>query len=298
MTDVDSLFRRFEANLRMSPSTVESVRLRYRAITRRLNLDFWEIESETQHSWYAGSYGRGTAISTSDIDILVELSADLQKQYWAATLFGQNGPSQLLQKVKNSLQRTYPTTRLRGDGQVVVVEFSDKTKFEVVPVFNEGCGTFSYPDTHKGGSWPEMRPKAELAAFNDLARARPGGLKKFCRMLRAWNQEFCSVLSGQAIDAMAYEYWQTSKWADESPFLYFDWHIRDFFAYWADEFNRGGVVVAPGTRRCIEISDMGQNVEFFNTLRGIAKEAAECSYESESGSKYWRLIFGDRFPAS
>lgn len=50
MTDVNSLFRQFEARLRMSPSTVDSVQQRYRRITWSLNKDFWGIGSEEQHS--------------------------------------------------------------------------------------------------------------------------------------------------------------------------------------------------------------------------------------------------------
>ena len=68
MGDENRLFRQFEANLRMTPATVSAVRNRYHAITRRINVDFWGTSSDTDHSWYAGSYGRGTAISTSDHD--------------------------------------------------------------------------------------------------------------------------------------------------------------------------------------------------------------------------------------
>ena len=296
MTDVNSLFRRFEATLRMSPNTVDSVRQRYRRITWRLNQDFWNINSDTEHSWYAGSYGRGTAISTSDIDILVELPSDLYKRYWTQSLVGQNGPSRLLQTVKNSLQQTYPATRLRGDGQVVVVEFSDGVRFEVVPVFSESYQTLIYPDTHNGGRWLQMKPALESHAFTELSRMKPGGLKKFCRMLRAFNKKYRSPLSGQAIDAMAYEYWDFSSWSEKLPYTYFDWHVRDFFAYWKNEFSRGGVVLAPGSQRHIQVSDLATNIELFNTFHDIAQSAIK--YENQGNTEFWRLIFGEKFPES
>ena len=135
MGDENRLFRQFEANLRMTPATVSAVRNRYHAITRRINVDFWGTSSDTDHSWYAGSYGRDTAISTSDIDILVELPSGEYNNAWAQSLFGGNGPSELLQKVKRSLSATYPQTKLRGDRQVVVAEFTDGVRFEIVPVF-------------------------------------------------------------------------------------------------------------------------------------------------------------------
>ena len=46
---------------------------RYKTITRAINSEFWNSISDTQHSLYVGSYGRGTAIDTSDLDVLVQL---------------------------------------------------------------------------------------------------------------------------------------------------------------------------------------------------------------------------------
>ena len=50
-----------------------SISTRYKRVTRAINSEFWNSSSEIAHSLYVGSYGRGTAIDTSDIDILVEL---------------------------------------------------------------------------------------------------------------------------------------------------------------------------------------------------------------------------------
>mgnify|MGYP002674593051 FL=1 len=35
---------------------------RYRRITRSVNRTFWNTDSDVAHSFYVGSYGRGTAI--------------------------------------------------------------------------------------------------------------------------------------------------------------------------------------------------------------------------------------------
>ena len=42
---------------------------RYCTVTSAMNREFWNITSDRQNSIYVGSYGRGTAIDTSDIDI-------------------------------------------------------------------------------------------------------------------------------------------------------------------------------------------------------------------------------------
>ena len=85
---------------------------RYKTITKAVNGDFWDTNSETAHSRYVGSYGRGTAIDVSDLDVLVELPNEEYDHF--ASLTG-NGPSRLLQAVKKAIQDTYPRTDVRGD---------------------------------------------------------------------------------------------------------------------------------------------------------------------------------------
>ncbi len=48
---------------------------RYRTVTRAINREFYDSYSEVEHSLYVGSYGRCTAVDTSDIDIMVILPA-------------------------------------------------------------------------------------------------------------------------------------------------------------------------------------------------------------------------------
>src|SRR5690606_6007564 len=96
---------------------------RYKAITRRLNTDFWNTVSDTSHSLYVGSYGRNTAINGfSDLDMVFELPSTLYFQY---DKYAGNGQSALLQAVRNSMRKTYSTSDIGGDGQVVVVKFTD-----------------------------------------------------------------------------------------------------------------------------------------------------------------------------
>ena len=47
---------------------------RYRTVTAAINRGFWNILNDTQNSLYVGSYGRGTAIDSSDLDILMILN--------------------------------------------------------------------------------------------------------------------------------------------------------------------------------------------------------------------------------
>lgn len=84
---------------------------RYKRVTRAINSEFWNSSSEIAHSLYVGSYGRGTAIDTSDIDILVELPEDEYNRY--DSIKG-NGQSRLLQAIKNAILQTYPKSDTCG----------------------------------------------------------------------------------------------------------------------------------------------------------------------------------------
>ena len=53
--------------------TRQTIARRYHNITKIINAAYWNSNSASDHSRYVGSYGRGTAVKTSDIDILIEL---------------------------------------------------------------------------------------------------------------------------------------------------------------------------------------------------------------------------------
>ena len=113
---VSSDFSSFCSNLRMSDEAVSKIRNRFKQITKRINIGYWDSASETSNSLYVGSYGGGTEIWTSDIDIIVQLPFALYKKY---DNYSSNGQSALLQDVKTVLERTYSTPHLKGDGQVI-----------------------------------------------------------------------------------------------------------------------------------------------------------------------------------
>ena len=197
----------------ISSDTRSLISSRYKRITRAFNSEFWNSTSETDHSLYVGSYGRNTAINTSDLDVMVILPED---EYEHFTSLKGNGPSKLLQAVKNALRSTYPNTSIRGDGQVVVVNFSDGMKFEILPAFQhmvgygyyrQWDGTYIYPDSNMGGNWLSTNPKAEQDAIAEKNASTNGLLVETCKHIRyIRDTEYSSYhLSGILIDAFVYE---------------------------------------------------------------------------------------------
>ncbi len=161
-----------------------TISTRYKNITRRLNTDYWATTSDTAHSLYVGSYGRGTATQGfSDLDMIFRLPYE---EYVKYNNYAGNGQSALLQAVKRSIEKTYSKTSIRGDGQVILVPFTDGITFEVVPAFANKDDSFTFPDANGGGSWKTTDPKPEIAAIRARNNVCNGNLKSLCRMMRAW----------------------------------------------------------------------------------------------------------------
>ena len=190
---------------------------RYKRITRAVNAEFWGIGNDTAHSRYVGSYGRGTAIDTSDIDILIELPREEYERYDAHK---GNGQSRLLQAVKTAIQSTYSRSDISADGQVVVIKFSDGMKFEILPAFQQvdwlgnWNGKYNYPDSNMGGNWRSTNPKAEQEAMAAKNRESNGLLYDTCKHMREIRDSHFSSyhLSGIVIDSFVYHHIDDWHW--------------------------------------------------------------------------------------
>lgn len=271
-----------------------TISTRYRAITRRLNTDFWDTESETSHSLYVGSYGRNTAIQGfSDLDMVFELPADLYFQY---DKYAGNGQSALLQAVRNSMQKTYSSSKIGGDGQVVVVSFQDGITFEVVPVFTNTAGSYTYPDSNSGGSWKTTNPRPEIEAIRTRNNATNGNLILLCRMMRAWKKTWDVPIGGLLIDTLAYQFIEGWAYKDKS-YMYYDWMCRDFFQFVKDQDKDQTYWKAPGSGQYVYGTGFQwKATRCYNiSLEAIEHETATPKREWSAKQK-WREIFGTSFP--
>jgi len=187
--------------------TRQSIANRYHTVTKAINREFWNSTSETAHSLYVGSYGRNTAINTSDIDILIEIPED---EYNRHSYTKGNGQSRLLQAVKDAIKNTYSRSDIRADGQVVKITFSDNMKFEILPAFPQtscfGDVTYKYPDTNMGGNWRTTDPKSEQKAMKEKNNSSNGLLCATCKHIRIIRDDSYSSyhLSGILIDSFVY----------------------------------------------------------------------------------------------
>ncbi|WP_028043407.1 SMODS domain-containing nucleotidyltransferase [Candidatus Stoquefichus massiliensis] len=291
---VSDYFSTFCSNLRMSTDTVSKIQYRYHQITKRINTDYRNSSSETAYSLYVGSYGRGTEIWTSDIDMIVQLPYETYAKFNAYT---SNGQSALLQEVKTVLQKTYSTSYVKGDGQVIGINFDDGINFEIVPAFiNKDGSSYTYPDSNNGGSWKTTDPKKEIEAINDRNKLVNKNLKRLCRMARAWKKKCNVSMSGILIDTLAYKFINDWEYKDKS-YLYYDYMSRDFFEYLKNIDTDKTYWLAPGSGRYVYKDGNFQSkakTAYENALTAISYESNNQSY---SAKQKWREIYGAKFPA-
>ena len=61
---ISDTFSSFNSSLRMSDTVVSNILSRAKKITKRINNDYRDLNSDTRYSLFVGSYGRGTDIHT------------------------------------------------------------------------------------------------------------------------------------------------------------------------------------------------------------------------------------------
>ena len=286
-------FAGFRSNIQVKD--VETISMRYKAITKRLNTDYRNTTSDTAHSLYVGSYGRNTAIAGfSDLDMIFQLPYELYTRY--NNHYG-NGQSALLQSVRESIQKTYPKTNIGADGQVVEVPFTDGIMFQVVPVFLNTDDSYLFPDASSGGSWKMTNPRPEIASIQIRNEACNHNLVPLCQMMRSWKRQWEVPIGGLLVDTLAYQFIENYQYRDKSYF-YYDYLCRDFFKWISEQDEKQEYWKAPGSgqfvygkglfqykaKRCYNIS-----------LEAIQHETATPKQEWSAKNK-WREIFGTAFP--
>ncbi|HEY9075189.1 MAG TPA: hypothetical protein VIO61_01505 [Anaerolineaceae bacterium] len=286
-------FSTFCANIQVQDGGTISTR--YKNITRRLNSDYWTTTSDTAHSLYVGSYGRNTAIQgISDLDMIFQLPYSVYEQY---NNYSGNGQSALLNAVKTSIEKTYSTTSIRADGQVILVPFNDGLTFEVVPAFINKDDSFTYPDSNNGGRWRTTNPKPEIEAIRSRNAVCNGNLILLCRMMRSWKNKWNVPIGGLLIDTLAYQFIESYTYRDKS-YLYYDYFCRDFFKWMAEQDENQEYWKAPGSGQYVYGKGLFQykaNRCYNISLEAIAHETASPKQEWSAKQK-WRDIFGNSFP--
>lgn len=288
---ISDKFKNFCNNIRISQDDKDKISNRYKEITKRLNRDFRDSDSETSHSLYVWSYWRDTDIYVSDIDILFQLPSLKYVQY---NNYSWNWQSALLQEVKNSLQKRYSTTHIKWDGQIVEIKRDDDIIFEILPCFLNNSWTYLYPDTNDWGSWEITNPKAEIDAIKNMNDECNYNLKRLCRMVRAWRDNVWLKMWWLLVDTLCYNFLKNWKYKEES-YTYYDRMVRDFFQYLSERDSDQEYRLAPWSWSKVYKKDnfvyKAKNA-YKNILAAI--EAEWNKYEYTANNR-WKDVFWSKF---
>lgn len=269
----------------------EEISTKYTAITKALNNHFWDTQSEYAHCLQVGSYGRKTGISgISDLDMVFELPDDVYERYNA---YQNNGQSALLQEVKRVLCERYPrTTGIKGDGQVVVINFK-KMRVEVLPSFRQLDNSYLHPDSNNGGSWEWTNPRPEIAVVVEMDRDSNGNYRKLCRMVKAWRNNVGLKMGGWLIDTLCYKFFEVNPEYKKYDLAAYAEMCSAFFIYLAGQKEDQDYWMSPGSNQRVYKSR-----NFVPRAKKAAKKAllAIETEDESSASELWNEIFGRKFP--
>ncbi|MCM2999968.1 nucleotidyltransferase domain-containing protein [Paenibacillus cellulositrophicus] len=269
----------------------EEIEKRVKRITKRLNEAYWQIDSNEDHRYIVGSLGRETAVKgVSDLDLLFVLPKELKQQYDNRD---GNKQSQLLQDVKKEIKKTYPNTKVRGDGQVVVVTFSSVNFVaEICPAFERSDGAFDYPDSNNGGSWKKTDPLPEVNESIKTSNDSNHNYRYICNMVRAWKNNSGFKFGGLLIDTLVYQFIEDYKDYKEAKFDDYLQLFKDLFSYLKTRNKEQKYWFALGSNQKV----YNKKGTFVSRAKKAYNKMENLTEESEDLYEVLQEIFGESFP--
>lgn len=282
---LENSFKIFCQNIQMNK---EEMKITISEITKKLNSAYYNLDKDyTSHMYVVGSVGRNTAIkNSSDLDLLFDLPNDIYKKY---DNYDNRGQSALLQDVKNVLIERYPNTKIRGDGQVVVLEFTNYT-VELVPGFKQIDNRFKYPDTYDGGCWKYTDPLREQEECSLIDEKTNGMYSDFCHMIRSWKNESGFSFKGLLIDTLVYNHFVDNDYYSGSGYADYLDIFKSLLKYMTSQNRNQSYWYALGSNQKVFNNDSGKFI-------GKAQKALKQIEESNEINQTLRELFGSDFPS-
>lgn len=217
-----------------------------------------------------GSVGRGTAITkTSDYDVIFKLPNAVFNKFDS---YESKGQSQLLQEIKNIIKDLHPKTDIKGDGQVVSIEYKDGV-IELVPGFEQSDGSFKYPDSRDGGSWKVTKPILEIEESNNQSDNTQQYFNYLCFLIRQWKNYMGFSFKGLLIDSLIAKYLDEETYKNKTELEL----LEDCFTFFSNENKEQAYWYAMGSNQKIFNQDNGL---FVTKAKKILKKFEDCTEES------------------
>ncbi len=262
-------------------------------IAKKLNAHYYELDKDSSsHLYIVGSVGRSTAVKdSSDLDIIFDLPSSVYKRF---DEYETNGQSALLQEVKSVMMERYPNTKMRGDGQVVVIEFTKYT-VELVPAFLQSDDRFKYPDTHDGGKWKYTDPLSEQEECASCDSKSGGIYYDFCHIMRCWKNTIGFEFGGLLIDTLVYNHFGENDNYKDSGYDDYLTILQNLFDYLKERDKDQSYWLAVGSNQ--QVSNSG-NGAFVTKAKKAAKKISDALSKNEDINAVLIDLLGSDFPAS
>lgn len=282
-------FDKFIDNIKITSAQIEDARVKYDGVCKKLHDYYYNTAYSGSTKFLIGSYGKRTNIRPArDVDVIFKLPPSEYKQSTSTY----NYQSYLLQKIKGILADKYPNSDIKGDGPVVVVNFSNNHFIEVVPAIELDTGRFYIPFTTNGGYWKLDDPKTLHKFIDDSDAESIGNTRNLIRMIKKW-QDNCNVpIKSLVIEIRAVNFLSNYSYAKESS-VYYDWMARDYFKQLLEKASCS-----------FELPGLSEKISYGNEWVSKAETAYSravkaCEYESKqdeiNAPLEWKKIFGDDY---
>lgn len=284
-----SRFDQFLENIELTSDQIDDAKTKYEGVCKKIHDHYYSNEYDGSTKLLIGSYGKRTNIRPArDVDVIFMLPASEYKQSTSSY----NYQSYLLQKIKGIVEEKYPDTDIRGDGPVVVVNFSNEHFIEVVPAIELDTGRFYIPITNNGGYWKLDDPRALYTFVNDSDNNTSGNTRNLIKMIKKW-QEYCDVpIKSLVIEIRVALFLIDYAYKDKGS-TYYDWMVRDYFKQLIEKAN--STYTLPGLTEKIDYGDEWKS----KAESGYTRATKACEFETAkdeiSATEEWKKIFGDDF---
>ncbi|WP_299441889.1 hypothetical protein [uncultured Aquimarina sp.] len=291
---ISANFNMFCNQLEVSAKKKSIISLRYNSISKKLNNDFWNINT-SYGGVYVGCYGRETANDgIKEVDMIFEMPSHLLLQYEEC---GGKCQARFLEDVRRSIATMYPKSNVDKEKHIIKVRFSDGMHFNVLPAFIKDGGDYICADLTGNGIWNTKKPIHLIEAIKEVDKVTNHNLTKLCKMAKAWKQNCKVRIKDILIDTLAYEFLRSTKKTYES-YSNFDVMCLDFFKFLMKQ--EPSKIIWNGVGNSQQI----HNPDNFRYKAIVAHFKAENAIKLENiGKKWsarqkWKEIFGYKFPES
>jgi len=275
-------FIKFTENIRLTENQEKDAKTKYTGVCKTLHKSYYENDYDGKTKFLFGSYKTNTNTRPLSIDQDVDVIFKIpEATYNKFKDYKGNGPSALLQEVKDILKKAYPkTAKIKAWEKIVFVEFADNThNIEVLPAFELEDKTFITPNSVDGGSWGLFDPREQVDTFQTSNGDTDSLTADLTRMMKTWVQTTSSLEYKSYTllnDIIAFLNSNYKKGAD-----FADYHlvIRDCFKYLKNNCDSS---LDSHLKTALDRTEKA--VDFIHNDK--PKEA----------SLEWRKIFGNEYP--